>query len=309
MLSPLRNRFGIPGVIAVIALVFAMLGGAYAASNNGGGGKATASAKAKRGPKGPKGATGPQGPQGPIGPQGPAGAKGDKGDPGATGAAGPAGTAGATGATGAAGPKGDPGGSILVGEFTGPEETPPNAGPCSGRGGSEFEPEDGGGSVVYACNGAEGDKGSPWTAGGTLPSGETETGAWAFSGGEGEEVYTPISFTIPLAAALDKEHTHFQTQANFADFDEAGPETVGCKGTGGPAPFPVFVPPSAPPGHLCVYQSGNSTNVLNATFKGFERPTFNEAQGATPAGIALVFTIGVAEPSGHGGGVWAVTAP
>jgi hypothetical protein len=33
MLSPLRNRFGIPGVISVIAFVFAMLGGAYAANN------------------------------------------------------------------------------------------------------------------------------------------------------------------------------------------------------------------------------------------------------------------------------------
>ena len=47
MFSPLRNRFGIPGAISVIALVFAMFGGAYAASDNSGGGKATASAKKK----------------------------------------------------------------------------------------------------------------------------------------------------------------------------------------------------------------------------------------------------------------------
>ncbi|HKB50891.1 MAG TPA: hypothetical protein VKC63_05620, partial [Solirubrobacterales bacterium] len=67
MLSPLRNRFGIPGVISVIALVFAMLGGAYAASDNGSG-KATASAKAKAGPRGPRGKTGPAGPAGPAGP-------------------------------------------------------------------------------------------------------------------------------------------------------------------------------------------------------------------------------------------------
>ena len=39
MLSPLRNRFGIPGVISVVA--FAALGGAYPANNSGG--KATAS--------------------------------------------------------------------------------------------------------------------------------------------------------------------------------------------------------------------------------------------------------------------------
>ena len=31
MLSMLQNRFGVPGVIAVIALVFAMVGGALAA--------------------------------------------------------------------------------------------------------------------------------------------------------------------------------------------------------------------------------------------------------------------------------------
>jgi hypothetical protein len=105
MLSPLRNRFGIPGAISVIALVFAMLGGAYAASNNSGG-KATASAKAKRGPRGPKGATGPAGPQGPAGA---AGAKGDAGANGAAGAAGekgPTGPTGAKGATGATGPTG-----------------------------------------------------------------------------------------------------------------------------------------------------------------------------------------------------------
>jgi hypothetical protein len=95
----------------VIALVFAMLGGAYAA-NNSGGGKATASAKAKKGPRGPKGATGPAGPQGPAGPAGPAGAKGDagaNGAAGATGAAGPTGPTGKTGtngATGATGPTG-----------------------------------------------------------------------------------------------------------------------------------------------------------------------------------------------------------
>jgi hypothetical protein len=34
MLS-LRNRFGLPGLIAVVALVFAMIGGAYAANQPG----------------------------------------------------------------------------------------------------------------------------------------------------------------------------------------------------------------------------------------------------------------------------------
>jgi hypothetical protein len=100
MFSTLRTRFGIPGVISVIALVFALFGGAYAASNSAGNGKATASAKAKKGPRGPKGATGPAGP---AGAQGPAGAKGDAGANGTAGGVGPAGPTGPTGPTGKTG--------------------------------------------------------------------------------------------------------------------------------------------------------------------------------------------------------------
>jgi hypothetical protein len=98
MLSPLRNRFGIPGVIAVIALVFAMFGGAYAASNKDGG-KATASAKAKRGPRGPKGPKGDPGPAGPQGSAGPAGAPGKDGAAGRSGPPGPEGSPWTAGGT------------------------------------------------------------------------------------------------------------------------------------------------------------------------------------------------------------------
>jgi hypothetical protein len=109
MFSPLRNGagkrlrepFGKAGLmVAVIALVFAMLGGAYAATNTG---KATSSAKAKKGPRGPKGATGPAGPAGPAGSAGatgPAGPKGDKGDTGNEGKQGPEGKAGKNGKDG-----------------------------------------------------------------------------------------------------------------------------------------------------------------------------------------------------------------
>ena len=99
MFSTLRTRFGIPGVISVIALVFAMFGGAYAASNSSGGGKATASAKAKKGPRGPKGATGPAGPAGPAGAVGPAGPAGAQGPAGPTGPQGQPGEDGETGFT------------------------------------------------------------------------------------------------------------------------------------------------------------------------------------------------------------------
>jgi hypothetical protein len=106
MFSTLRNRFGIPGVISVIALVFAMLGGAYAASSSNDNGKATASAKAKKGPRGPKGATGPAGPAGAQGPAGAAGAKGDAGANGSNGSNGATGPTGPTGKTGPTGPTG-----------------------------------------------------------------------------------------------------------------------------------------------------------------------------------------------------------
>src|SRR6188768_510215 len=150
MFSTLRTRFGIPGVISAMALVFAMFGGAYAASNSSGGGKATASAKAKKGPRGPKGAKGDMGPAGPQGPAGAAGAKGDAGSPGSPGANGKS--------------------VALV------NEAPDN---CE-EGGFTYEVE-GSGEENEVCNGEEG---SPWTDGGTLPSGSTETGVWggAFPG-------------------------------------------------------------------------------------------------------------------------------
>jgi Collagen triple helix repeat (20 copies) len=129
MLSSFRNRFGIPGVISVIALVFTMLGGAYAASNDGGAGKATASAK--KGPRGPRGPKGPAGPAGPQGPAGPAGAKGDKGD---TGTAGSNGSNGAAGPTGKTGPTGAPGvtGTAGVTGPTGPTGPYPTVLPSGG---------------------------------------------------------------------------------------------------------------------------------------------------------------------------------
>lgn len=88
MLSFVRNRFGIPGVISVIALVFAMIGGAYAANKSGETGSKASASKTKRGPKGPKGPAGPAGPQGSVGPQGPVGATGSAGKDGAPGAPG-----------------------------------------------------------------------------------------------------------------------------------------------------------------------------------------------------------------------------
>ncbi len=228
MFSTLRNRFGIPGVISVIALVFALVGGAFAANNLGGSGKgATASAKkAAKGPRGPKGATGPAGPAGAAGPAGPAGAKGDAGAPGAAGQA---------GAPGAAGKDGK---GVTSASFEGTNE--PAGEPCEEAGGVEFKS---GSPTTYACNGVDGEDGDPWTAGGTLPPGSTEGGAWNLTqteyttGGIATGVSTAISYGVPLASVAEWAFVPPPPASN--------PDPVHCSGT--------VENPQAASGWLCFY--------------------------------------------------------
>ncbi len=265
MLQPLRNRFGIPGAISVIALVFAMLGGAYAASDNGGG-NATASAKAKKGPRGPKG---PKGDTGPAGPQGPAGAKGDTG------------AAGSNGSNGADGTDGTDGKSV--------EAEAASVGECS-EGGTRFKV--GGVTKGKACNGKkgeDGEDGSPWTLGGTLPSGETETGTWAINGASNTSNYEQISFTLPVDPAA------------------GGPEPVAVTGEsaeGCPGLDENDVP-QADPGYLCVYGAA----LVGGPMTKFYDPTvnfvFTPVEGAAPTGTVLVTGC---EGFCISAGTWAVTA-
>jgi Collagen triple helix repeat (20 copies) len=297
MLSPLRNRFGIPGVIAVIALVFAMLGGAYAA-NNSGGSKATASAKGKPGPRGKTGKTGPAGPTGPQGPAGPAGAKGDAGAAGANGKDGSNGTNGANGANGKnaeaipfAGSKGPIGGVTCT------------------EGGLEVKSAS---ATTLVCNGAKGTNGTNGTNGTTgftetLPSGETETGSWAFgrTAAGVTELEVPISFAIPLTAELGGSLTgtsavHYINSAGNEvilneEFELEEIESTKCLGEA--------AAPTAVSGNLCVY----AASAANATtFSGRIRKASSPGgePGADTAGAHLDFL--VTEGAG-GNGTWAVT--
>jgi Collagen triple helix repeat (20 copies) len=272
MFSTLRTRFGIPGVISVIALVFAMFGGAYAASNTSGGGKATASAKAKQGPRGPKGPKGAKGDTGATGPQGPAGPSGSAGPKGDTGAAGTNGTNGSNGKS-----------VVLVNEE--PFECPSEEGFTYEVEGSGEENE------VCSSTGGGGSGGLPKTLG---PE-ETETGSWvvnAFSG----ETYAALSFPIPLASDLDGSHTIFIK----------GSGTVPSQCDDGVTPSPSAAHPEAKPGYLCVW--GQFETEAETYLNVFRKPaegTIGSLGASTTGALAEIFYEGGGV--NRGSGTFAVT--
>lgn len=277
MFIRLREQFSATALIlSVIALVFALMGGAYAASQ-----PQAKKTKVVKGPRGPRGKEGPQGPagaNGALGPKGDPGAKGDKGD---------LGSKGDSGANGA---------SAVVSELIEPE--------CEGRNGAEVKVK-GENSGVLVCEGEEGaegkegkqgKEGSPWTAGGMLPKGSTETGSWAFGASEdnGTKIFAPIPFVIPLASVLGEEHVHFQDLPTKEAFKAACPGGVAN--------------PQAKEGELCVYFSVFGEGLTNATFKNIYPPYQIEEAGAGKAGATLQFSFsGGAGEQAYGFGTWAVT--
>jgi hypothetical protein len=170
MLSVLRNRFGVPGIISVIALVLAMTGGAWAASKY----IITSTKQIKPSVlKSLKGKTGPQGPAGPQGSAGPAGAKGADGAPGANGQS-----------------------VTNTALEPGNEDCP--------EGGTEFQV--GAGTPSFACTGEPGEQGpegSPWVVG-AAPTGAEMRGTWALNtnAAGAESVYAAVSTSVPLGGPI-----------------------------------------------------------------------------------------------------------
>ena len=248
MFSALRRRlhFSPATVIASLALVFAMTGGAYAAKRYLITSTKQISPKVLKSLKGANGKNGAAGPAGPAGPA-IAGAQGPTGAPGAKGETGPTGPQGEKGAPGAPGPQGA--------------------------------------------------AGSPWTAGGTLPSEQTETGAWSFSAGKENPTITSVAFALPLAAELGASAVHY----------------VESSGNGSTCPG-SNAKPAAEPGNLCVYQTfvngvelegslAKEVSILKASVS-LQSPQL----GAATTGAVLSFSRqGEKEPFGYG--TWAVTAP
>lgn len=253
MFSRVHQKLGTAGfIIAIVALIAALTGGAYAAS----GGLSKQEKKqitkeskkfskkfskrfAEQGPKGDAGAPGAAGPIGPSGSQGSAGAAGSDGLDGDTGPIGPEGPEGPEGSAGADG-----------------------------------------------TDGAPGPEGSPWTAGGTLPSGATETGTWgAFIAGE---QVVPISFSIPLAAAIGPAKAVVVEGTPGAECDNGSGEASSASN------------PEADPGYLCVFVGlAEGTAAVGGVFNPI---VFSS--GASKSG-ALVYVAG----SGAVAGTFAVTAP
>jgi hypothetical protein len=211
------------------------------------------------------GKPGPAGANGAAGPQGPAGSAGAAGATGPQGATGPTGKEGSQGKQGPTGPTGSAG-------ATGPE-------------------------------GPEGPEGSPWTAGGTLPSGETETGTWLteLAEEENEVQQFEISFPIPVAGSVQPIMVPKEAVLN-----EEVPEGCTVAGVEGSAENPI-----AAPGNLCMYE-GKATTLsfeeatpIGAGFFPFKPD--GSGLGVGPTGV--VIRLLVPEVGEFAFGPWAVTAP
>lgn len=175
MFSTVRERLTSANILATMALLFALTGGAYAA-----GFRITSikqispsvikKLRGSRGAVGPVGATGPAGPAGAVGPVGPTG---------------PAGAAGKDGKDGS-------NGLSVVSKVI-----PSGAANCAGLGGSEFTA---GSTTTFACNGQTGYVEH-------LPKGKSEAGMWAIEVPPTNPTFhivvglTTISFPIALETA------------------------------------------------------------------------------------------------------------
>ncbi|HUN77683.1 MAG TPA: hypothetical protein VMU32_02060 [Solirubrobacteraceae bacterium] len=334
MLSAIRKHLTYANLTATLAVVFAMSGGAYALSGGSqtapGAADAARAASAHSAPPSlaartlatelrkhgsaasrhakparrrkakDRSARGPAGPRGASGPAGREGAAGKEGPPGTPGPAGTQGTAGSNGV------------GVTGESFSG------DAHGCK-QGGVLLKSA---GPETAVCNGEKGKAGSPWTAGGTLPTGATETGVWMAN--EKLEtaflhayVQTPISFDVPLATALENseecgEGTNPACSISFVTREEQENHTApaACAGS--------VASPTAESGNLCIYiqtlrvenpEEQKITAGETEILKFVVQPGEFEFGRTDTSGAALFLGHPGGEPSEvlRGAGTWAVT--
>lgn len=288
----LREPFGTAGlIVACIALVAALAGGAYAAAGLNGKQKKEVKSIAKQ-------------------------VAGKSGAPGAQGAQGPAGANGKDGTNGTNGTAGEDGLSVAGAPI------PVGSTECSSKaGGVKYTL---GATSTNVCNG---EKGSPWTAGGFLPAGQTLTGTWAAGrGGTGAATQNvPISFPLPLEEAPELVFV-WMTEGPFAtpftgeeltELQEEGAQ-FGCPGI-------INGVPTADPGKLCVYgnfleqlspsgtshgptirPAGESPQIYTGGSSTSAPGGSGKASGVSQAGTTLV--LNCLANNCEGLGAWAVTA-
>lgn len=196
------------------------------------------------------------------------------GKPGPQGPAGPQGSAGKDGSNGANGTNGTNGQSV-----TG---TPIAAGTeCGAQTGVKYTLN---GTSTKVCNGETG-----FTE--TLPSNETETGAWAV--GNNDVAYmVSLSFTIPLEEA--PELGFVNVAGEEAAGGEAFHEVEHCTGSA--------EEPSAPAGYVCIYGASEELGEGPPGFGWFAATSVN----TFVSGAAFPYVAGEEHAAW---GTWAVTAP
>jgi hypothetical protein len=286
MFLAIRKHLTYANVTVTLALLFAMSGGAYAASKY-----IIVSTKqikpsvlkqiaGKPGPAGPEGKAGPAGPGGPAGKEGPPGKEGGVGKEGTVGKEGPLGPLGKEGKEGKEGLEGQLG-------KEGQPWTPNNTLPSKAT-----------------------EKGA-WAAAG-MPAN--------FPSSKKEGLYAPVSFTIPLKEGLQGSFTEPENSSVHVvplggkgegkfETGVAGKDGLytGCPTTG------EVNKPEAEPGNLCIFIStlNNVGSIFSGTIAAII-PTDPEgllgepASGAT--GSVLWLWAETVEKSMYARGTWAVTA-
>ncbi len=280
MFSTLRTRFGIPGVISTIALVFAMTGGAFAAKY-----LITSTNQIKPSVlKKLKGAAGPAGAAGAQGAQGAAGANGTNGTNGTDGTS--AKTKAFVGVKGSCTE-----GGIEV------ESASPVALVCNGKKGTN------------GTNGTNGTDGSPWVVG-TAPQGVLLKGTWAIQGkyeaaATSENIPVPISTGVPI----DPDPLATGIPTVYLPPGPADPSnSSGCTGTAA-QPKAELAENNPNGGAVCLYASA-ATNLKGPS--GLAGPT---NLGKSGGGVVPLLRPNDPDPldpslfpvSGHG--TWALITP
>lgn len=310
MFSLMRNRFGVPGVIAVIALVFAMIGGAYAAS----GGltskqkkevKKIAKSEAQKlvgtgptGPAGPAGPPGTAGAQGPTGPEGPEGLQGPAGANGTNGADGKTVLSGTTVPAASLGTNGDFYIRTTTSEIYGPKAAGVWGSPTSLKGAD-------GAPGAPGAPGGPGPEGSPWVAG-TAPSEVILKGTWSIpqytAAGAAEAINVPISTGVPVPTG---PQLNLALGAGLVNTEEAEQQAeVFCPGSAANPTIATEFAELAGVGVLCIY--AQSQTNLTPPEGGFDNTDF--PLGESGGGLVAKFK-STAAGTAKGFGSWVLFTP